>query len=61
MRNKTEWIEKGQKIVAEFEAKIKRKSDIDASETGTSDKSTSSSSHSKDTLMHRITIATDSR
>lgn len=48
LRNKAEWIEKGQAIVAEFEAKIKRKSDVDASETGTSDKSTSSSS-----LMHQ--------
>lgn len=44
LRNKAEWQEKGRAIVAEFEAKIKRKSDIDASEAGTSDKSTSSSS-----------------
>ena len=31
LRNKAEWIEKGQAIVAEFEAKIKRKSDVTSS------------------------------
>lgn len=40
LRNKAEWIEKGQAIVAEFEAKIKRKSDVGI----TQDKRASSSS-----------------
>jgi len=35
LRNKAEWIEKGQAIVAEFEAKIKRKSDVDTCDAGT--------------------------
>ena len=48
MRNKAEWIEKGEAIVNEFEAKIKRKTsitdDMSKSMSAFSDRSSSSRS-----------------